>query len=327
VTDLAAGGTRTATTTHGYDSIGRVIHKTDSGDGVPDLCTSTAYADNTTSWIRDHISETITSPQVCPAPGVTPAPILADVRTYFDSQTTLGSISGAGDPTRTDTATVNTGGNLTFATTAQATLDVSGRQISMTDANSNTTTLAYTPADGGNLTQTVTTNPLNQTSATVVEPGRGKTTATIDIAGHRTDGVYDALGRLTADWLPGHNMAAGAPASATYVYQLSPSTQTAVTTNSLVHTGLSDTYVTSIKIYDALGQLKQTQSSAEGGGRAVSDTRLRLHPRLVAGGHRLSGPAGPYPILVPAGGAPSRKTNSRWLWAGRLTMSMATASS
>ncbi|WP_236796666.1 RHS repeat-associated core domain-containing protein, partial [Amycolatopsis sp. GM8] len=278
IQDLAAGGTRTATTTSVYDTLGRIVERTESGDGVPDVCTSTSYADNTTSWIRTRVSETVTSQQVCPAPGTTPTPILADARMFYDGSSTLGAIPGAGDTTRTDTATVNNGGTLTFATTSSGTFDASGRALTTVDGLNRTTTIAYTPADGGSLTQTVTTNALNQTSTVNVDPARGATTTTIDVAGHRTDASYDALGRLTTLWLPGHNKATNDPASATYAYQLSATAPSAVTAKTLVpKTGTTNTYVTSIKIYDAFGQLKQTQSDAEGGGRTVSDTFYDSH--------------------------------------------------
>ncbi|MTD56099.1 RHS repeat-associated core domain-containing protein [Amycolatopsis pithecellobii] len=275
--DLAAGGTHTATTTNTYDNLGRPIRQTSSGDGVPDVCTSTSYADNTTSWIRNKASETITSQQVCPAPGVTPSPILTDVRSFYDGSTTLGAVPGAGDVTRTDTATINNGGTLTFATTSSSTYDSSGRPLTTTDGLNRTSRLAYTPADGGSLTQTVTTNPLNQTSTITLDPGRGTTTSTVDVAAHRSDATYDALGRLTAVWLPGHSKATNDPASATYAYQLSATAPSAVTTKTLVHTTTTNTYITAVKIYDALGQLKQTQTDAEGGGRTVADAFYDSH--------------------------------------------------
>src|SRR5207237_1432007 len=106
--------------------------QTSSGDGVPDLCETRHYADNTTSWIRNHPSEVIKSQQVCPASGVQPSPILSDVRTYFDSATTLGVIGGPGNSTRTDTASKLANGVPAFVTTATADYDSSGRALSQT---------------------------------------------------------------------------------------------------------------------------------------------------------------------------------------------------
>jgi RHS repeat-associated protein len=277
LTDLAAGGDRTASTTFGYDSAGRVIAKTSSGDNVPSVCTTTHYADDTASWIRDLPSELITSQQACPAAGTTPSPILRDVRTYYDGQTALGTITGAGDATRTDTATANANGNLTFATTATAAFDSSGRPTAAADARGKTTKTAYSPPDGGSLTATVATNALNQTSSVTVDPGRGSALSTVDVAGHRTDAAYDSIGRLTAEWLPNHDRATGDQPSMTYGYLLRGNGPEAVTTNTLVDTGTGTDYTTSIALYDSLGQQLQTQANSEGGGRTVTDSVYDSH--------------------------------------------------
>jgi RHS repeat-associated protein len=298
ITDLAAGGTRLTTLSSRFDLDGRVTSQTDSGPGVPDVCTSITYADNKTSWIRNRVSETITSKESCPITGPTPSLILTDVRTFFDGQTTLGSITGAGDTTRTDAASANASGTLTFQTTKQSTFDSSGRQASTTDALSHTTTIAYTPVDGGSLTQTVATNPLGQRSSVTVDPGRASATATIDVAGHRTDTVYDQLGRLTAQWLPGHDKTAGQLASVTYSYLLSPAAPEAVTTKTLIHTGTSESYTTTVKIYDAYGQLKQTQSSAEGGGRIASDVFYDSHGWTISTNDRYNTDGDPATTLI-----------------------------
>jgi RHS repeat-associated protein len=275
LTDLAAGTVRTTTATYGYDSIGRQIQETDSGDNVQTLCTTTAYADNTTTWVRNKVAETIVSQQVCPAPGTTQAPILSDDRTYYDNST-WGAVT-LGDVTRGDVATTNTNGSLTWATTDTASYDTSGRPLTTTDWRNFTTSIAYTPSDGGNLTSTVTTNALRQKSSITIDPGRDVTTSTVDVAGHRTDATYDQLGRLTAEWLPNHTKSAGAQPSTTYSYLLRNNGPQAVTTKSLVDTGSGTDYVTSISLYDAFGQLLQTQTDAEGGGRVVSDTSYDSH--------------------------------------------------
>jgi len=97
--DLASGTVRATAAAYGYDSIGRQVQETDSGDNVPTVCTTTSYADNTTTWVRGKVTETIVSQQVCPAQGVTQAPILSDDRTYYDNSTTLGAVT-LGDVTR-----------------------------------------------------------------------------------------------------------------------------------------------------------------------------------------------------------------------------------
>ena len=276
LTDLAAGGVRTTSVSYGYDGLGRQIQQTDSGDGVPDMCTTTSYADNTTTWVRTKADESIVSQQVCPAVGTTPAPILSDDRTYYDGATTLGSVT-RGDVTRGDVAAANNNGSLTWATTDTATFDASGRPLSTTDTSSNATkTIAYTPADGGNLTGTVTTNAVGQKSSITTDPGRNLTLSTVDVAGHRTDATYDALGRLSAEWLPNHDKPSGQSASVTYSYLLRNDGPLAVTTNTLVDTGSGTDYVSAVQLFDALGQRLQTQTQTVGG-RTVSDVFYDSH--------------------------------------------------
>jgi RHS repeat-associated protein len=281
LTDLAAGGVRTKTTTYGYDSLGRVVQKTESGDGVPDVCTTTSYADNASTWVRDKVDETVVSQQVCPAQGAQLSSIQSEDLTYYDGSSTLGAVT-TGNPTRQDVATANNNGSLTVATISTSTYDASGRVLSTTDyetsgGKGNTNSIAYTPADGGNLTTTVTTNAKAQTSSVTVDPGRGTTTESVDVAGHVTDATYDPLGRLTAVWLPKQDKATGAQASETYSYLLQQNAPLAVTTNTLVDTGVGTDYKTSIDLYDSIGQKVQTQNEAETGGRSVTDTFYDSH--------------------------------------------------
>jgi RHS repeat-associated protein len=275
-TTLTTGGTRAVSSRNSYDPVGRVVAATSSGDGVPDLCTTTSYADNTTTWVRGNAKQLVTSQQACPTDGSKPSPILSDIRTYYDGSDTLGEVT-LGDPSRTDTATSNDNGNLTVATIARATVDAAGRPVSVTDANGNITTTAYTPADGGILSQTVATNPKNQTIITQFEPSRGNTITGIDIAGHRSDGVYDPLGRLTAVWKPGQTKDFDDPATATYDYLVRTDGPLAVTSHTLVDYGPATNYVTTVSLYDSMGQLRQAQTDAEGGGRVVKDVFYDSH--------------------------------------------------
>ncbi|WP_433272636.1 RHS repeat-associated core domain-containing protein [Actinosynnema sp. CS-041913] len=266
ITHLAAGGTRTAVTTNRYDDTGRLVARTESGDGVPDLCTKTGYADNTTTWVRDRVSEVTVSQQSCPTDGVAQSSILSSSRTYYDQSTILGQTT-AGDPTRVDTATANTNDQLTFATTDTIGYDISGRVTSKTDALQRITNIAYTPADGGVVTKTVTTNPKNQTSTVELEPARGKPTATIDVGSRRTDVGYDALGRVTEVWKPGQIRRSGGGSPAiTYEYLVRDNGPLAVTTKALVDYIDGTNYLTKIDLFDAFGQLRQTQADAVDGG-------------------------------------------------------------
>lgn len=313
VTPLAAGGTRTATTTYGYDAIGRNIATTESGTDVPDLCTTVRYAENTTTaWIRDRVSETITSQQACPAPGTEPSSVLAAVRTYYDNSTTLGAVPGAGDATRTDKATNNAAGTLTFQTVGTIGYDPLGRVTSATDANQRVTRTAYTPADGGVVSAVVITNPKNQTSRTEQEPSRGLTTSSADVGGRRTEVTHDALGRLTAVWKPGRAKGQ-VDANVTYAYLQRIDGPLAVTTKTLVEYADPDgtiriNYVTSINLFDAFGQLRQTQvddvSNATGvAKRVVKDVFYDSHGWVVRSNNRYVTDGPPRTTMVSAGDA------------------------
>jgi RHS repeat-associated protein len=276
ITDLAAGGSRITTVTNRYDDLGRLVAKTDSGDGVADLCVSTQYADNTTAWIRDKAEQVTTSTEVCPAGDPTATLVTTAVRTYYDNQNELGVVPGPGSPTRVDTATANDHGTLVFETTGKAAFDAAGRTLSTTDARNFTTTMAHTPTDGGVLSKTVTTNPKGQTETVEVEPAHGKTTTTIDVAGLRTDATYDALGRLIAVWKPGQ-VKGSTPASSTYDYLLRTDGPLATTSRALVDFGTGTNYVTSVELRDSLGQIRQTQTDAGDGGRIVKDVVYDSH--------------------------------------------------
>ncbi|MEU4807185.1 RHS repeat-associated core domain-containing protein [Actinosynnema sp. NPDC023587] len=279
ITDLAAGGTRTATTTSRYDATGRLADRTESGTGVPDLCTRTTYADNTAAWVRDRVAQTTVSQQTCPADGVAQTSILTSARTYFDHHTTLGQVT-VGDATRADVATANTGDQLSFATNGTLTYDATGRVLSKTDALQRTTSTAYTPAEGGVLTKSVTTNPKNQNSTIELDPGRGIPTASIDVGSRRTDADYDALGRLIAVWKPGQSKNASHPATETYSYLVRNDGPLAVTTSTFVDYGAGINRLTKIDLFDAFGQLRQTQADAVGGGTVGKDVFYDSHGRI-----------------------------------------------
>lgn len=281
LTDLAAGGVRTTTTVNGYDSAGRPISADATGDGVPELCTTTAYADNTTAWIRTKPSEVIESQQACPPSGTAQTTVLADTRTYYDGSTTLGQLSGTGNATRNDVLNNTNGAAPAFYTKTTTGYDTSGRVIWTADALNHTTSTAYTPSDIGPLTKTVVTNPLNQATTTVTNPDRGTKASITDIDGHATSATYDALGRLTQLWKPGRLKGQVTP-NETYSYLVQTGGPEAVTTNVLVDYGSGTNYVTSTKLMDALGRVVQTQTAAEGGGSQVADTFYDGHGWTVA---------------------------------------------
>lgn len=299
ITYLADGGEKKATTTNRHDSLGRVIARTDSGDGVLDLCTTTKYAENHALGIRDRIYEVVQSQQVCPAEGEEQGPAIKQARTYYDNSTTLGALPGLGDPTSAAEADLAADGSLTFQSVGTTSFDPSGRPVKTTDALNRSSVTAYTPADGGRLAKIVTTNAKNQTSATEFEPSRGLTVKSVDVGNRVTEGAYDALGRLIAVWKPGQSKGFTDP-SAKYEYLLRNDGPMAVTSKTLVDYGTGTNFVTSIDLYDAFGQLRQTQSEAFDGtdNRQVSESFYDSHGWAVSSNNRYLVAGAPSTTLV-----------------------------
>ncbi|MEU4769778.1 colicin E3/pyocin S6 family cytotoxin [Actinosynnema sp. NPDC023794] len=298
ITHLAAGDTRTVTNEHRYDALGRLIAKTESGDEVPDLCTTTRYADNTTTWVRNRVAESTVSQQACPTGGTPQSSILGSTRTYYDESTTLAEVT-SGTATRVDAATDNNNDQLTYETTATAKFDAAGRSTEVTDAIGHATRTAYTPTDGGILTKTVTTNAKNQTNTVELDPARGNPVVSLDVGSRRTDATYDPLGRLTAVWKPSQSKGFDPP-TVTYDYVLRADGPLAVTSKTFVDYRTGTNYVAKIDLFDAFGRLRQSQTDALDGGRVVTDLFHDSHGRVrhTNGGYIATGAPGTNLISV-----------------------------
>ena len=107
------------------------------------------------------------------------------------------------------------------------------------------------------------------TTTKIFDPLTSVVVAEINGSGLRTDGTYDALGRLTAEWAPGESKSANQPANVTYSYNDNTDKPSTVVTNTLLSNGQ---YATSYALVDGLGNTVQTQSPTPKGGRLVSDT-------------------------------------------------------
>jgi RHS repeat-associated protein len=322
-TDIAGGGQQVLTTATTYDSDGRPVLADKSGTGIPETCTQTSYDDNTSAWIRNAVSEQIVARQACPSsPGnLTANDIISDTRTYYDGAASLATPPTVGNPTQTDQATANNGGTLTWRTAASKTsYDSSGRARTSTDGRGNVTTTAYTPTDGGPLTAKTVTNALSQTSATTYDPGRGSLLTSTDVAGYETSYSYDPLGRVTGVWKPGRSQSGGNSANITYSYLVTQSAPLAVTTSTLVDTGAGTDYVASVSLYDSLGQLRQTQTAAEGGDTTVTDKFYDSHGWVWKTFNRYVISGSPSATIVQeADSAVSDRTIDSYDGAGRMT--------
>jgi len=305
---LLKKGWRENQTVTDYDSQGRVSTVDSIADvtGVSaspvEQCATTSYATPASGSpiMLAYPDQTTTVTGAC---GGSSPSLLSAKRTFYGGDGTLanlgtfGQLSATGEVTGTQTATSATGGTpASWQTTAAMTYDPAGRVTQTLDAEGHSTTSTYSPAwsaFGGNTNPTteVATNSQGWTTSSTLDPLRGLATANVDANGGETDITYDAMGRRTAVWLPGHTKSAypSAP-DETFAYSIdpgatatSPGAPSSVTTDTLLEDG---TYATSIDIYDGMLQLRQTQSSPQGDtnqGRLISDTFYDSHgwPRVT----------------------------------------------
>jgi RHS repeat-associated protein len=271
-TPLASGGTRESDTTYTHDSYGRVTQESripDTSDPAEDTCTTTSYASSTSAWILDLTAEVTDVSVPCTSTPALPADAISDSLNFYDGSTTLGAAPTKGVVTETEKATSYSGSTPADTVQSKATYDEYGRVLTSTDADSRTTTTAYTPATGAEPTSVSVTDPAALVTATVYDPARDLPVQVTSAAGYVTSETYDGLGRLTAVWLPGHPKATTPSADEKFSYAVSDSAPSAETSSTLNDTG---GYTVSETLYDSLGRQAETQSATLDGGRDITDT-------------------------------------------------------
>ncbi|MER7922293.1 RHS repeat-associated core domain-containing protein [Streptomyces sp. NPDC096057] len=291
LTAASAWRTRSATTT--YDSYGMPTAVYDAGDTAitgDETCTRTWYARNDTLGINSLVSRTRTVGRACttvetdlslPTSSASRGDVLSDTATVYDSTTatawTASQTPTLGDATWTGRASAYpataTGGErypTSWQTVSKSTYDTLGRSLTTTDATGDVTTTAYTPATTGPVTKITTTNPKSQKSYTYLDYARGSVVMSYDVNTKLTESTYDALGRVTAVWLPNRSHAGQYGPNYTYAYSVTNNATPWVSTSSIRGDGV---YNTSYTIYDSLLRPLQTQSPTANGGRLLTDTR------------------------------------------------------
>ncbi|SDJ77558.1 RHS repeat-associated core domain-containing protein [Streptomyces indicus] len=298
---------RTAATSHTYDPTYGMVTKTENhgewGVGGDETCTRTWYARNEAKGLTSLVSRTRTVGKSCadtddkltlPTSTATRGDVLSDAATVFDNPSAtawtadqtpvLGLPTWTGMPTgypaANGTADRNPGAG-SWRTVAATTFDTDtaklGRPLKVTDAEGRVTTTTYYPAAAGPLTGVIVTLPKLSSNGqthknyTYFDATRGSVTYTLDANLKRTEYARDALGRITATWLPNRSKAGGDSASATFAYGVSQTAPSWTSVAKLKADGTS--YSTSYTLYDSLARQIQTQTPGANGGRILTDTR------------------------------------------------------
>ncbi|GGS58083.1 RHS repeat domain-containing protein [Actinokineospora fastidiosa] len=269
-------GWRITRVEHTHDEWGQTTMVNDLGDlaiAADDRCTRTSYARNTTRRMSlVHRSETVAVS--CSQTPVFPDHAISDRRVAYDDGG-FGAAPTVGNVTRIETLRERPASGPVYETTSTTEYDVHGRPIAVTDALDVTTTIAFTPATGGPVTQVKTTNPIGTTTVTM-EKARGLTTKIRDPNGNTTEARYDPLGRTVSIWLPNRPSAGYGP-STKYAYAVHNDKPSSITTSSINTDG---TYLVSTAIYDGLHRERQTQVPTDGG-RLMTDTVYDSQGRVV----------------------------------------------
>ncbi|MFJ3235917.1 polymorphic toxin-type HINT domain-containing protein [Streptomyces sp. NPDC086787] len=277
-TRLNNGKTIKATSTTTYDAkSGLPLTVETDADGTKD-CTRTWYATDEAKWMLSYPKRVEKVSAGClAAPTRTNDPkttdLVADTRLSYDNQA-YAAAPTKGDATRTERLTgYNTDGSGQYQTVTTAAYDALGRPTDTWNAKGTRTKhIEYTPAAGGPVTQTATTNAAGHTATATHAPDWGVDLSRTDANGNRTELAYDALGRLTDVWLADRDRAAGQTPSQKYEYKVQSGVASWVATKSLNNDGT--TYLTQYAIYDALLRPRQVQvPAASGTGRVISETK------------------------------------------------------
>ncbi|MDQ2812565.1 MAG: hypothetical protein M3Z75_12015 [Actinomycetota bacterium] len=268
-TTLTSGGTRESTQTYTFNTYGEVLTDSDVPDtsnAAQDTCTSTAYAANTTTWLRDLPATVEVVNLPCNTFPWQASQLVSDTSYTYDNGGTL----SAGNLTKTQAATAVSGGlglTFTYSTEQTATYDEYGRVLTSVNADNRTTTTAYTPATGAEPTSVQVTDPANLVTTTTYDPARDLPLTVTDPASYQSTDAYDALGRVTGVWTQGNP--AGGPAVGKYTYQVSNTAPSVTTEQTEVPSGA---YLTTQTLDDSLGQVRETQTATAGGGTDIADT-------------------------------------------------------
>ncbi|WP_224351705.1 RHS repeat-associated core domain-containing protein [Streptomyces olivaceus] len=278
---LASGGWRQSASTNSYDPVtGRLTRTADYGETAiaDNRCTTTQYADSPDRHIYSLVAKVETVAGDCSSAPDRSKDVVSDDITLYDGTSTVGAAPTRGDPTTVKRLASHDGTTATYQTVSRTTYDDYGRPLTVSDADGKTTETTYTDTYGL-ATKKAETNPLGWTSTTEYAPQWGQPTGQTDMNGKRTDLVYDALGRLTAVWMPDRPKASDFSPSIRYTYAIRKDGPSYVRTEKLERTGT--TYGDEYQLYDGLLRPRQLQTEGPDGGRLIADTVYDGSGRVV----------------------------------------------
>ncbi|BCB78185.1 RHS repeat-associated core domain-containing protein [Phytohabitans flavus] len=305
LTALAGGRWREARVDTTFDPVwGRALVVDDLGDVAPgknddDKCTRMSYVDNPAKRLYNLIARTRVFAVGCGVANPDPEThLLADTRSSYDRKP-HGEVPEVGDLTKTESIGDVDGTTVTYAPTNEITaLDRYGRTTEAKDAFGRVSTTEYTETDGLT-TKVKTTNALDHSAYSIMDPAFGLATRIVDANDLTTEMAFDPLGRMTAVWLADRSRALGASPSKKFAYNVRRDRTSVVTTEVLANDG---SYKASHEIYDGLLRLRQTQAPGAGGW-LVTDTYYTGTGAVAKTNHPYlaTGTGGDQPIVVPEG--------------------------
>ena len=323
-TDGAGGWRITSQTSNFDDTYGMATTVQDNGDVSKtgdEKCSTTTYNRNTTKNVLALVKRLTITALPCGTEPATPDQVISDTQTFYDGATSVDTAPAKGTATRVDTLKNWTAaGGTTWLTTTTATFDPYGRQLTGTDVvRGNTTTTAYTPANGL-VTQLAETTQQGWATTKQMYPYWGVPGKITDPNGRVAEGTYDALGRTEKVWDAGWTRTDHPDQPLTkFTYYYSPSRDTYpyIKTEALNNGGGT---TVSFAIYDGMLRPRQTQKQAIGGGRVVSDTIYDAYGRVDMTFQQHAEPGAPDGTLwwEPEWSVPAQEVNA-YDRAGRVT--------
>ncbi|MFF2040378.1 RHS repeat-associated core domain-containing protein [Kitasatospora sp. NPDC058170] len=293
--------TTTSVTTTDPAHGNRVLSTSDKGDGTaatPELCTTLEYAvsDNPVLMILPAGRTTVQGPCTATA---TAANTVGGSRTLYDGRPfkqagTIGDATavqvldhydGAGKPVYTHGGSTTYdayGRTVTTATPDGSSYDANGAQLSGVSLTPAVTGTTRSPATGLFPTTVTTTGPLGADWTAVVnqEPGRGLALNETDANQRTTTQEYDGLGRRTAVWIPGRDLAE--LPNQRFSYDVNGTAGPSVITSEWLQRS-GGTYSGRRELFDGLGRTRQVQqtSDARATGRLITDTVYDSHGWVI----------------------------------------------